>query len=99
MLLTKELTAMRIIPYNGAEDNLEDIESLTVIIKTVPFEDGYVPAFFIQSPGEDYSMSLDELNCLMDGVEIAQKNLDQIIAFMLKQLFEKTDNEDDKEDE
>ena len=90
---------MRIIPYNGAEDNLEDIESLTVVIKTVPFENGYVPAFFIQSPGEDYSMSLDELNCLMDGVEIAQKNLDQIIAFMLKQLFEKTDNEDDKEDE
>jgi hypothetical protein len=86
---------MRIIPYNG-EENLEDIESLTIVIKTVPFENGYVPAFFIQSPGEDYPMTLDELNCLMDGIEIAHKSLDQILAFMLKEMFEKK-QEDDEE--
>ena len=86
---------MRIIPYNG-EENLEDIESLTIVIKTVPFENGYVPAFFIQSPGEDYPMTLDELNCLMDGIEIAHKSLDQILAFMLKEMFEKKQEEDDE---
>jgi len=86
---------MRIIPYNG-EENLEDIESLTIVIKTVPFENGYVPAFFIQSPGENYPMTLDELNCLMDGIEIAHKSLDQILAFMLKEMFEKK-QEDDEE--
>ena len=86
---------MRIIPYNG-EENLEDIESLTIVIKTVPFENGYVPAFFIQSPGEDYSMTLDELNCLMDGIEIAHKSLDQILAFMLKEMFEKQQGDDEE---
>lgn len=74
---------MKITPYNG-DQNLEDIESLSIIIKTVPYEDSFVPAFFIQSPEEDYPMSLDEMNCLMDGVEIARKSLDQIIAFILK---------------
>lgn len=86
---------MRIIPYNG-EENLEDIESLTIVIKTVPFENGYVPAFFIQSPNEDYPMTLDELNCLMDGIEIAHKSLDQILAFMLKEMFEKHDKENEE---
>ena len=86
---------MRIIPYNG-EENLEDIESLTIVIKTVPFENGYVPAFFIQSPGEEYPMTLDELNCLMDGIEIAHKSLDQILAFMLKEMFEKQQDGDEE---
>ena len=86
---------MRIIPYNG-EENLEDIESLTIVIKTVPFENGYVPAFFIQSPGEDYPLTLDELNCLMDGIEIAHKSLDQILAFMLKEMFEKQQGDDEE---
>lgn len=95
MLPIKELTVMRIIPYNG-EENLEDIESLTIVIKTVPFENGYVPAFFIQSPGEEYPMTLDELNCLMDGIEIAHKSLDQILAFMLKEMFEKQQDGDEE---
>ena len=83
---------MRIIPYDG-DQNLEDIESLSIIIKAVPFEDSYVPAFFIQSPEEDYAMSLDEMNCLMDGVEIARKSVDQIIAFILKHNDEEDDDE------
>jgi hypothetical protein len=74
---------MRIIPYDN-DQNLEDIESLSIIIKAVPFEDSYVPAFFIQSPEEEYPMSLDEMNCLMDGVEIAKRSVDNIIAFILK---------------
>ena len=37
---------MRIIPYNG-EENLEDIDSLSIVIKAVPFEGSFVPAFFI----------------------------------------------------
>jgi hypothetical protein len=82
---------MRIIPYDS-DQNLEDIESLSIIIKAVPFEGSYVPAFFIQSPEEDYPMSLDEMNCLMDGVEIAKKSVDQIIAFILN-------HEDEDEDD
>ena len=81
---------MRIIPYNG-EENLEDIESLAVIIKAVPFEDGFVPAFFIQSPEDNYPMTLDEVNSLMDGVGIARNSLDHIIAFLLRKDFEKDD--------
>jgi len=82
---------MRIIPYDG-DKNLEDIESLSIIIKAVPFENSYVPAFFIQSPEEDYPMSLDEMNCLMDGIEIARKSVDHIIAFILQ-------HEDENDDE
>lgn len=82
---------MKITPYNG-DQNLEDIESLSIIIKTVPYEDSFVPAFFIQSPEEDYPMSLEEMNCLMDGVEIARKSLDQIIAFILKHDLDKDDD-------
>lgn len=82
---------MKITPYSG-DQNLEDIESLSIIIKTVPYEDSFVPAFFIQSPEEDYPMSLEEMNCLMDGVEIARKSLDQIIAFILKHDLDKDDD-------
>jgi len=96
LLLKKELIVMKITPYDGNE-NLEDIESLTIVIKNVPFEEGFVPAFFIQSPSENYEMTLDELNCLMDGVEIARKSLDSIIAYMLRDLFNKEDKQ--KEDE
>ena len=88
---------MRIIPYNG-EENLEDIESLSVIIKAVPFENSFVPAFFIQSPEEDFPMSLDELNCLMDGIEIAHKSVDHIIAFLLQQTLDKQDKGSADED-
>lgn len=91
------LTAMRIIPYNG-EENLEDIESLSIIIKAVPFEKSFVPAFFIQSPEEEYPMSLDELNCLMDGIEIAHKNVDHIISFLLQRSFDKEDKDSKDED-
>lgn len=82
---------MRIIPYDGSE-NLEDIASLSIVIKAVPFEGSYVPAFFIQSPEEDYPMSLDEMNCLMDGVEIAKRSVDQIIAFILKHNSDENDD-------
>jgi hypothetical protein len=83
---------MRIIPYDS-DQNLEDIESLSIIIKAVPFEGSYVPAFFIQSPEEEYPMSLDEMNCLMDGVEIAKRSVDQIIAFILNHEDENEDDE------
>jgi len=75
---------MRIIPYNG-EENLEDIESLAIVIKAVPFEGSFVPAFFIQSPEDNYPMTLDEVNSLMDGVEIARNSLDHIIAYLIRQ--------------
>jgi hypothetical protein len=88
---------MRIIPYNG-EENLEDIESLSIIIKAVPFEKSFVPAFFIQSHEEEYPMSLDELNCFMDGIEIAHKNVDHIISFLLQRSFDKEDKDSKDED-
>jgi len=81
---------MKIIPYDG-DKNLEDIESLSIIIKAVPWRGSYVPAFFIQSPEDEYPMSLEEMNCLMDGVEIAKKSVDQIIDFILKH-----EDDDDK---
>ncbi len=74
---------MRIVPYSS-DDDLEDFETLTIIIKAVPFEDGFIPAFYISSPSDDYMMSIDELAALMDGVEIANKSIDSIIDHILK---------------
>ena len=36
------------------------------------------------SPDDDYEITIDELNCLMDGIEIATKKVDDIIDFILK---------------
>lgn len=74
---------MRIINYSSGED-FNDIETLTITIKAVPFEGHFVPAFLITSPEDDYLINLDEMHCLMDGVEIAQKKIDDIINYILK---------------
>lgn len=74
---------MRIIPYTG-DDVFEDNESLEIIIKTVPFENGYAPLFYISSPSDEYVMKIDELSTLMDGIEIARRNIDEIIDFLLR---------------
>lgn len=74
---------MRIVNYPHDYD-LNDIETLSITIKAVPFEGYFVPAFVITSPCDEYEISIDELNCLMDGVEIAQKKIDDIIDFILK---------------
>lgn len=78
-----ELITMRIVPY-FSDDDLEDFETLTIIIKAVPFEEGFIPAFYVSSPSEDYMMSIDELSALMDGIEIANKSIDSIIDHILK---------------
>lgn len=74
---------MRIVNYN---DNLHinDIESLAIMIKAIPFENGFVPAFIIVSPDDEYKMSIDEINALMDGVDIARTRLDEIIDYILR---------------
>ena len=74
---------MRIVPYSS-DEQLEDIPTLTIIIKAVPFEDTFAPAFYISSPSDDYEMNINELGCLMDGVEIAKNAIDEIIDFILK---------------
>lgn len=83
---------MRIENYNS-NINLEDIESLQIVIKAVPFEGGYVPAFVIMSPEENYEMDITELNALMDGVEIAKNKIDEIINYILrKKIFTQTED-------
>ena len=74
---------MRVVPYEG-DDNLDQIESLGIIIKAVPFENSFAPVFTIISPSDDYIMTIEELNVLMDGVEIAHNKIDEIITFILK---------------
>jgi len=83
---------MKISNFKDNTD-LEDFRSLQIIIKAVPYNKSYLPAFAIMSPEETYPMSLDELNCLMDGVEIARSKIDEIINFILqKHLFTENDN-------
>lgn len=84
---------MRIVPYSQ-DNELEEIETLTIIIKSVPFEGSFVPAFYISSPSEDYMMTIDELSSLMDGVEIARKSIDDIIDFILNSKREDYDDEE-----
>jgi hypothetical protein len=81
---------MRIIAFDG-DSELEDIPSLAIVIKAVPFEKSFVPAFFIQSPDDEHDMCIDELNALMDGIEIAQRSIDRILAFILKENFKQID--------
>lgn len=73
---------MRIINYESSED-FNEIETLTITIKAIPFEDAFVPAFLITSPDEEYNIKLDEMHCLMDGIEIATRKIDDIINFIL----------------
>ena len=84
---------MRITSFNS-DINLEDIESLQIIIKAVPFESSYVPAFVIMSPEDSYPMTIDELNALMDGVEIARNKIDEIITYILRKKIFNDDGED-----
>jgi hypothetical protein len=74
---------MRITSYNS-DINLEDIESLQIIVKAVPFEETFVPAFVIMSPDDKYPMSIEELNALMDGIEIARNKIDEVITYILR---------------
>ncbi|MEY3921524.1 MAG: hypothetical protein RL634_1285 [Bacteroidota bacterium] len=74
---------MRIVNFDN-EMEFEEIPSLQIVIKAVPFENGFVPSFVIMSPTEEYGISIDELNALMDGIEIAKNKIDEIITHILK---------------
>jgi hypothetical protein len=87
---------MRISNYDS-EINLQDIESLSVMIKAVPFENSFVPAFLIISPDDNYQMDIDEINALMDGVEIAKARLDEIIDYLLRKKIFRNAEEEEKE--
>jgi hypothetical protein len=73
---------MRIVPFDNKID-LEDINGLYIIVKSVPFENSYVPATVIVSPDNDHLLTLDELNSLMDGLEIAQERISEIINYII----------------
>ena len=86
---------MRIIPYDS-DESLEEIDSLYIIIKAVPFEDTYAPAMVIVSPEDQYKIDIDELNCLMDGIEIAEEKISEIINYILNtKTFRSEDNDDE----
>jgi len=92
---------VRIVPYDG-DSNIEDIESIALLIKAIPFEDGFVPAYSLVAPSDDYFIKLDEVNCLMDGIEIAQTRIDELIAMMLQSRIGSLTNDAilyDQEDE
>lgn len=73
---------MRIVPYTGEED-FEDIPTITAIVKAVPFEGSYVPACVMHTPHEDYVITLEELNAVMDGAEIITKQIDEMINYLI----------------
>jgi hypothetical protein len=89
---------VRIVDYPDNVD-FEEIETLTITIKAIPFEGTYVPAFVVISPEEDYPVGLDEVHCLMDGIEIAQKKLDSIINYLLQNKVFKEEDEPDVDGE
>jgi hypothetical protein len=98
---------MRITPYEGSE-SLEEIEGLSIVIKAVPFEGSYAPAFALICPDEEYLITIEEAACLMDGIEIANERVDELIAFILQgKVHERLSNkeyyfedeEDDEDDE
>lgn len=72
----------------------EDIETLQLLIKSIPHEGDFVPSLVIMSPNEHYPMTISELNALMDGVEIAKNKLDEIIDYILRKKVFKEDEDD-----
>lgn len=74
---------MRIVPYDG-EESIEDLDTLGLIIKAIPFEGSFVAAYSMVAPDDSYFITIDEVNALMDGVEIAREKLDELIAIMLQ---------------
>ena len=74
---------MRIVPYDG-EESIEDLDTLGLVIKAIPFEGSFVPAYSMIAPDDNYFITIDEINALMDGVEIAREKLDELIAIMLQ---------------
>lgn len=83
------------ISHYPEDGDFNDIETLSITIKAIPFEGNFVPAFVITSPADDYTITLDEVNCLMDGVEIAQRKVDDIITFILRsKVFNDKEDED-----
>lgn len=87
---------MRILPYDS-DESLEDIDSLYIIIKSVPFEDSFAPAVVIVSPEDGYTLKMDELNCLMDGIEIAEEKISEVINYILHTKTFRGDEDDDEE--
>ena len=67
------------------------------MIKAIPFEDSFVPAFLIVSPDDNYEMDIDEINALMDGVEIAKARIDEIIDYLLRKKIFRNAEEEEKE--
>ena len=86
---------MRIVPYDS-DESLEEIDSLYIIIKAVPFEDTYAPAMVIVSPEDQYKIDIDELNCLMDGIEIAEEKISEIINYILNTKTFRSEDDDDE---
>lgn len=103
---------MRIIPYSERA-NIEDLDTLYVIVKAVPFEGGFAPAVVIVSPDDNHLLSIEELGSLMDGFEIAQERISEIIDFIAHKktystievvqdddnTFDDEDFEEDEDDE
>lgn len=77
---------MRIVPYSN-DDSIDNIDSISIIIKAIPFEDSYVPVFFLNVNTEDHEINLDELNALMDGLEIATKHVDSMIDWIIQPII------------
>jgi hypothetical protein len=84
---------MKVNSYND-DTQYEEIESLQIIIKSIPYENGFVPSFFIMSPEDNYAMTISELNALMDGIEIAKNKIDEIIDYILRKKVFKEDVDD-----
>lgn len=79
---------MKIVPYSGYED-IDEHECLEITIKTIPYDGIRIPIFYISSPSDDYPMTLEELSGLMDGIEIAKRNIDDIINYLIRPKDEK----------
>lgn len=95
---------MRIVPHKD-KTPVEDLNTLYILIKAVPFEKGFAPAVVIVSPDDDHLLGIEELGALMDGLEIAEERVSEIIDFISHNKMYTTieiDNdyeEDDDEDE
>ena len=76
---------MKITPATG--EDVSEIDGLSLTVKILPDGDGGVlPVFFISFPSDDYNVSVEGLNCLISGLELAIGGVDSMISSLLKSL-------------
>ena len=76
---------MKITPATGRD--VTEIEEISITIKLLRDQNNDLnPVFYIQSPSEEYDVSVMHLRLLINGLELGISSLDNMINCMLQMM-------------